>query len=77
MLFYGFGLMFSDDNVLSDMLNIEIRVSIDRNKLMEILKGLVEVFWVLWFYFGDDFLVVNVSMYIVGVIIYCMVDKEV
>ena len=52
LLPYGFGLTYSDDNVLSDTLNTEIRVSTDSNKPMEILKGSVEAPWVLWLFLG-------------------------
>ena len=77
LLPYGFGLTYSDDNVLSDTLNTEIRVSTDSNKPMEILKGSVEAPWVLWLYSGDDSLAVNASTHTVGAITYRTVDKEV
>jgi beta-glucosidase len=77
LLPYGFGLTFDAENVLSDTLNTEIKVSNDSNTPMEILNGAVQSPWVLWLYLGDDSLTVNASTHTVGALTYRTVDKEV
>ena len=77
LLPYGFGLTFDAENVLSDTLNTEIKVSTDSNTPMEILNGAVQSPWVLWLYSGDDSLTVNASTHTVGALTYRTVDKEV
>ena len=77
LLPYGFGLTFDAENVLSDTLNTEIKVSTDSNTPMEILNGAVQSPWVLWLYSGDDSLAVNASTHTVGALTYRTVDKEV
>lgn len=77
LLPYGFGLTFDAENVLSDTLNTEIKVSNDSNTPMEILNGAVQSPWVLWLYSGDDSLTVNASTHTVGALTYRTVDKEV
>ena len=77
LLPYGFGLTFSDENVLSDTLNTEIKVSTDSNTPMEILNGAVQSPWVLWLYSGDESLTVSASTHTVGALTYRTVDKVV
>lgn len=77
LLSYGFGLTFSDDNVLDDTLDTTVNVSTEDNKPLEILNGTVQVPWVLWLYSGDASLEVNASTHKVGAISYRTVDKEV
>lgn len=77
LLPYGFGLTFDAENVLSDSLNTEIKVSTDNNEAMEILNGAVQSPWVLWLYSGDESLTVSASTHIVGALTYRTVDKVV
>ena len=77
LLPYGFGLTFDAENVLSDSLNTEIKVSTDNNKTMEVLNGAVQSPWVLWLYSGDESLTVSASTHTVGALTYRTVDKVV
>ena len=77
LLPYGFGLTFDAENVLSDTLNTEIKVSTDSNTPMEILNGAVQSPWVLWLYSGDESLTVSASTHTVGALTYRTVDKVV
>ena len=77
LLPYGFGLTFDDENVLSDSLNTEIKVSTDNNEAMEVLNGAVQSPWVLWLYSGDESLTVSASTHTVGALTYRTVDKVV
>ncbi|PRO67590.1 glycoside hydrolase family 3 protein [Alteromonas gracilis] len=77
LLPYGFGLTFDAENVLSDSLNTEIKVSTDNNETMEILNGAVQSPWVLWLYSGDESLTVSASTHTVGALTYRTVDKVV
>ncbi|MBJ2129204.1 exo 1,3/1,4-beta-D-glucan glucohydrolase [Alteromonas sp. IB21] len=77
LLPYGFGLTFDAENVLSDSLNAEIKVSTDNNEAMEILNGAVQSPWVLWLYSGDESLTVSASTHTVGALTYRTVDKVV
>lgn len=77
LLPYGFGLTFDDENVLSDSLNTEIKVSTDNNEAMEVLDGAVQSPWVLWLYSGDESLTVSASTHTVGALTYRTVDKVV
>lgn len=77
LLPYGFGLTFDAENVLSDSLNTEIKVSTDNNEAMEILNGAVQSPWVLWLYSGDESLTVSASTHTVGALTYRTVDKVV
>ena len=77
LLPYGFGLTFDAENVLSDSLNTEIKVSTDNNETMEVLNGAVQSPWVLWLYSGDESLTVSASTHTVGALTYRTVDKVV
>ncbi|GFD86760.1 1,4-beta-D-glucan glucohydrolase [Alteromonas sp. KUL150] len=77
LLPYGFGLTFDAENVLSDSLNTEIKVSTDNNEAMEVLNGAVQSPWVLWLYSGDESLTVSASTHTVGALTYRTVDKVV
>jgi len=77
LLPYGFGLTFDAENVLSDSLNTEIKVSTDNNETMEVLNGAVQSPWVLWLYSGDESLTVSASTHSVGALTYRTVDKVV
>ena len=77
LLPYGFGLTFDAENVLSDSLNTEIKVSTDNNEAMEVLNGAVQSPWVLWLYSGDESLTVSASTHSVGALTYRTVDKVV
>jgi len=77
LLPYGFGLTFSDDNVLDDTLDTTVEISADDDKPLEILNGTVQVPWVLWLYSGDGSLEVNASTHKIGAVSYRTVDKEV
>lgn len=77
LLPYGFGLTFNDENVLSDALNTEIKMSANYNQPMAILNGSVMSPWVLWLSSGEQALAVNASTHKVGALTYRTVDKEV
>ena len=77
LLPYGFGLTFSDEDVLGDSLDTKVEVSSENEAPMEILNGSVQAPWVLWLYSGDEALSVNASTHIVGSVSYRTIDKEV
>ena len=77
LLPYGFGLTFDDENILSDTLNTEIKISTGKSHTIAILDGSVVPPWELWLYSGNNSQAVNASTHKVGAITYRTVDKEV
>lgn len=77
LLFYGFGLMYGDENVLVDNLNESFEFDMDDVQVCKMFDGIMYVFWEMVLFFGGQYVNVSVSVYMLGLLIFCIVDKVV
>jgi len=77
LLPYGFGLTYSDENVLSEQLDETIIQADESASIVNIFTGSMKKPWLLWLFSGDKEMEVNANTHYLPTLSYRTIDKNV